>query len=588
MGSRQLNPVLASRVQAISRESLQFLKRLAGATGRNRIARGDVIGVDIGGSAIKIALVRNDRTPQLMDFAVVPLETGAPEGSAEHQAAAITALKRVVRERGLRGKPSVGMVSGLDVALRTSQLPDMSPEDLYSALLLEAQRLVPFEPEWIALDYERLGDTQEAGQGEFLVATCDRRHLESVRKILRDSGLKPAAVTVLPLAFRSMMRATSLHEGAEVTALFDIGRHVTQLCVYSGDQIRFAREISFGGQSLTDALRSVVVPGRGTVSLSEVEAERLKVEHGIPMAEDEARIANGIPLASVSVMLRPVMERLVRDVWSSFDYFNEMFSVDPVQRVHLTGRGAQLHNLVPYLESVLKVPVGLVGHEEELLPRAGRAAREALQDLGFSPALALDDGTGINLLRVQGFSQRDPVERASSHLTLPRVAMAAGLALVADASLITLQKVDAESRLHNLVQARAAATAQAPDLARLQGRIQALRDQESLRDQLFGTSTGWARLLKDLSLRVGGGMRLVSMRPEEVQAQAGNPDSHPSRRVILEGTVARSAERPEYELASTLRSLMNSPFYSEVHLVESAPDETGRTRFVIACTLRNP
>jgi type IV pilus assembly protein PilM len=481
----------------------------------------------------------------------------------------------------------VGLIAGLDVVLRRTTMPEMSRADLLSALTLEAHKHVPFPAEHIALDVERLGTSAEPGRSELLVAACDRRHLSEVHRLLVDAGLKVLGLTVPPLAFRSVMRHTRMAGSDEVTAVFDVGMRATTLCIFKRDELRFSRELSMGSEAFTEALRTIIVPGQATVTLTHEEAERLKLEHGIPMGEDEKKVAGGIPLAHVAIMLRPALERLAREIWGSFDYCNEEFFGESVQRVFLTGRGARLRNLAPYLEGVLKVPVTLLDLGRDVISWSEAGQEPGPGSLGFAPALALEDFTGINLVRALEPASARVRDRVGAVITLPRVATAAALALTVDASLTLLHHAEADSRVRALHKAHAAVQARQPDLQSLETRMQALRTHQVLLARLSGGRTDWALLLKDLSLRVGASLRLSEVRPEESRPDPTAPAGTPGQpRLVLEGTLGLASQRPEQDLAATLRSLMNSPFLQDVRLVECAPDEQGRNRVVISCGLR--
>lgn len=551
-------------------------------------ARGELVGVDLGGSSIKLARIRRGKgKPQVMDlaeFALPPATASAPESRSE---ALREALGELVRSHGLRGKQAVGLVYGLDVVLRRTVMPSMPHADLLSALELDAHKYVPFPSDRIALDYEVIGPTADAGQVELLVAACDRERLAEIYEILSSSGLKVRGITVPPLAFRNLMRHTSLAGSPEVTAFFDVGHRSTNLCIFKGAELRFSRELSLGSHAFTEALRTIIVPGQGTIKLTEEEAERLKLEHGIPMGEDEKKIVGGVALANVGVMLRPTLERLVREIWSSFDYCNEEFFGESVQRVFLTGRGARLINLAAYLESVLRVPVAMFDLGAELAISSGKPAGE-LDSLGFAPALGLEDFSGINLERALLPAEGARARAVAAYLTIPRMATAALLAVAVDAALLELHHDGVQQRVTAVETAQARMTREAPELIKIQARMKASQNRAAIRAQLAMGAPDWSLVLKDLSLRIGPEVRLREIRPEMTHPdQASQPGAMPEQRLVLDGNVDKWVDRPELVVAATMRSLMASAFFSDVRLVESAPSDSSGTRVVITCALRS-
>ena len=110
---------------------------------------------------------------------------------------------------------------------------------------------------------------------------------------------------------------------------------------------------------------------------------------------------------------------------------------------------------------------------------------------------------------------------------------------------------------------------------------------EALRATLDGGGPEWSLLLKDLSLRITHGVWLREVRPEEVLPDGTDPGGGPPpMRLVLEAVLAAGTPQPEAEVASTLNSLMQSPFLGDVRLVESAASDSGATRVVISCALK--
>ncbi|MBI5836062.1 MAG: type IV pilus assembly protein PilM [Candidatus Eisenbacteria bacterium] len=582
-----MNPTALSRLTPTLRRLAAAGTRPLAVPGRRRALRGEVVGVDLGGSCIRLARVRRAGSRlELLSFAEIPIAPALTDESPLRRPEVAAALREALRRHGMAGRPAVALVSGLDVVLRRTTMPDMSRADLLSALALEAHKYVPFAAERIALDVERLGPAAEPGQSDLLVAACDRVRVADARALLTKAGLKVLAITTPPLAFRNVMRHTRLAEGNDVTALFDVGRQTTNLCIFKHDELRFSRELSMGSQAFTEALRTIIVPGQPTVKLTDEEAERLKQEHGIPMGEDEKKVAGGIPLAHVAIMLRPTLERLVREIWGSFDYCNEEFLGESVQRVFLTGRGARLRNFAPYLESVLKVPVTVLDLGADVLASGAPSGVEP-GALGFAPVLALEDLSGLNLVHALEGPEPAEGEKVAALFTLPRIATAAVLALAVDGSMVLMQHAEATGRVRSLTQARAAAQTQEPGLQALEGRMQTLRTHQALLASLSGGRPDWALLLKDLSLRIGPTLRLSEVRPEEQKPDPSAPAGTTARpRVVMEGTLMPSAMRPEEDIATTLRALMASPFFQDVRLVECTPATDGRSHVVIACGLK--
>jgi len=301
----------------------------------------DLVGVDLSDRAVRVVHVvrRGSRVARIESGErLLPNTEFKP---ADRRAALKSALRDLVREMGLKGKHAAAAVSGNEVVIRRMALPEMGRSDLMAALALECRKHVNFAIEDSEIRYEAVGRSDRVGNPELLLSVCvaHRRRLDEIREAVEEAGLRVSLLTTRPVALRALVRATAAMPSDEVVAYLDMGGTNTHITVLKGNDVRFSREFGVGGVTLTDALRAIVVPGQGTVELSYDEAEALKRAHGIPSGAEEAGQAGRIPLSAVAIMLRPILERLARELWNSFDYCNEQFQGEAVSRIVLLGAG---------------------------------------------------------------------------------------------------------------------------------------------------------------------------------------------------------------------------------------------------------
>lgn len=537
------------------------LRELAG-----RITRGlsgawpELVGVDLGGASVKVASAvrRGGRIRRLVTGrrSFAPADDRSP-------ARAEQALRNLVRDLSLTGRPAAVCVLGNEVFVRRLSLPRMAHRDIHPALLLECRKLVNFPIEESELRYEILGPSpaSESTGIELLVSVVRRERIEEARATLTRAGLAPVAVTVVPAALEAILRETAAASPEEVVAYLDMGAHTTHILIVKGDDIRFPREFGVGGATLTEALRAVVVPGRGTVELSAEEAERLKCEHGIPVAGDERLSAEGVPLAAVSIMLRPILERLVRELWNSFDYCNEQYLGEAVTRVVLLGEGSRVPNLPEYLTGVLKIPVTRADLPSEISRRAGRPSVEAEGGAASELALGLAHlpRRAINFLAPAGAGLP---YRLAEAVPQRAAALLAVLLLVSVAVPAQVGVVRERQRIGAL---RAELDTLAPRADAL-SRFRSAREEETrardLLARLSGGQVRWSFVLRDLSHRIGPDVRLTELGMADAEAQ----ETSGGRLIRLTGLLRTDRRRAEDVLAELLTSLESSPVLDQVRL----------------------
>lgn len=531
----------------------------------------DLVGVDLSERSVKVARVirRGSRIAR-----VVSGERDLPgfEGKpSERRLAVESALRDLVRELSLKGKHAAAAVSGAEVVIRRIAMPEMGRSDLLPALTLECRKHVNFPIEEAEIRYEIVGRSDRADARELLLLVCvaHRRRLAEAREALEESGLDPSLLTIRPVALRALRREAHEIASDEVVAYLDVGATNTHITVLKGEDVRFSREFGVGGATLTEALRTIVVPGQGTIELSLDEAEALKRAHGIPLGSEEAGHAGRIPLSAVSIMLRPTLERLVRELWNSFDYCNEQFQGEAVTRLTLLGAGSSVRNLPDYLTGVLKIPVSRAdlarGVAAAVRPRPGGASAEAAPS-ELALGLALTERTALNFAA----PARAGVPYRLAEAVPQRVAAAALAALLVSIALPV--QLDVVKERHRIGVLERGLQELKPRIESVR-RFRATREEETrlhdLLEHLTGGQVLWSYALRDLSHRIGPDVRLTAL--EVVASQEGAPAAAagavpPARELRLTGLLRTGTRRPEDVVGELMQSLERSPVFGSVRL----------------------
>jgi type IV pilus assembly protein PilM len=500
--------------------------------------------------------------------------------AGEDGARAYRPLRDLVLERKLRGRPAAAILEGMDVFVRRLSLPPLRRQDLLPALTLECRTHVPYPLEEAEIRFEVLGPSDQASGGrDVLVAVAPRAAVEEARRALEESGLRPVALTIRPVAMRALVRSTPPSSRGEVTAYLDMGERESQISVFRDDEIRFTRDCGVGIASFTDALRSIVVPGQGTIALGADEAERLLFACGVPRPERDGLAPEGVPVAAVSIMLRPILERLVRELWNSLDYVHEQFQGQAVTRVRLTGEGMAIPGLAEHLAGILKIPVDRADSHDE---RGGR--------LEWTPA------GGLARLHPGGINFLEPARAGAAYRIAEAIPQKVALAV----AVVLLVSVALPAQV-TLVRERQRVTALESELAGVaphRSQVEAFRGARRMEERsrvlharLSGGTPRWSEVLRDLGHRVGRDARLVSLafveRPREGSAL---PDVAPlagdgERTVRIDGLLRRDGYRSERELAELMDSLERSPWWRDVRLVSAQAAGPGRTRFTLLASV---
>jgi len=153
---------------------------------------------------------------------------------------------------------------------------------------------------------------------------------------------------------------------------------------------RFNRISSLAGNQFTQAIANVM-------NLTFDEAEALKLQVGLPDVESGM---SDVPEGIDPSLVQPVQESLEREVNKfiaevrrSLDYYlTQTAQVRTIQRILLTGSGAQLKNLAGYLEKGLQAKVEIGDPLAYVKPVSGSQQAVTSDSYGSVVAIGLAMG----------------------------------------------------------------------------------------------------------------------------------------------------------------------------------------------------
>ena len=487
------------------------------------------IGLDIGTSSVKMALVKNG-TPS------GPVETGMKElplftTADNYKKSAASALGELFRGVNIARSDFILTVNCDKTYLKRVKAPYMPRNELKDAIKLEAKGYFPFAVDDAELDFEILGDVVDKGAHKYdlLVAISPKTTIRNGLEALQKFGITPKAV--IPASYGLFRFASSLPSNREgVRCFVDIGSANTELIILKDGLIVFYRKLPAAGRDLTKAMTGVLISDKGKVQLSMEEAERIKKSVGLPSTDDTTLIENKITPSYALSLIRPLVENLAGEIGRCFDYYREESGDSQVRSLALSGGGACLKNLSAFLKEELGVEVSACGDK-------GR--------FGVVTGAALAGAGGINLL--------PPEIKEEKKIFIKRSGMeVAGVSiLLISAFLYIGLKIQLANFDKRIAAAKYELSALVPQMARAEARILAYK---ALKDE-----PQWEDIFKELS----------HLLPDSVHIERMRMDNNV---LTINGVVA--SETGEETLADLI-NVLEKGIFNNVKLVESKNLEGG-------------
>ncbi len=399
----------------------------------------------------------------------------------------------------------------------------------------------------------------------------------------------------------------------EVVALIDLGAEKTGIHLFKNGKLQFSREVTPAGDDITRAIMEGLGHEADPRLLYE-QAEKIKQSVRIPSKDDsenfdevlqpigKAKVQEESTPQSTSLWMRPVLERLVSEIGRSLDYYRTQFNVERVNRLLLTGGGACLKNIAPFLSNELQLPVEEFNPIREIPFDAKKMDAPLLDQRGthFTVALglALSESKRIELLPI-----REPLwskirSRMGIFILIPLILFLgfSGILWKMSGEVATLQK-DLDLKI-----------AQVKDLETLRTKLTLLKEREEKTKQdlllLPASSTvsiPYQEILREVSQVVPGNMTLTLFEiqakgkplrkgPPSLKSQGEESLKDGQKELHLTGLAFGSDLYCLTALAQIIEGLEKAPFFKNAKLISADENKHYNqpgTEFEIICDL-NP
>jgi type IV pilus assembly protein PilM len=217
----------------------------------------NLIGVDIGSSAIKVCQLRDTRKGyglMRLGFAPLPPQT-IVDGHVMNSQAVIEGLGRVFADARIRQREIALSISGQAVIIRKITVPMMTPAELDEQIQWEAEQHIPFDIKDVHVDYEVLRRRPEAGQMDLLLVAAKRDEINDYTQIARSAKLKPMVVDIDAFTVQNLFELNRGIPQDQTFAIINVGASLASINIISRGVSAFTRDIANGGNYITEQVQ---------------------------------------------------------------------------------------------------------------------------------------------------------------------------------------------------------------------------------------------------------------------------------------------------------------------------------------------
>jgi len=536
----------------------------------------ETIGLDIGSHAIKlVALKMTSKGPFLTHLGIRKIPYGVVEIKELSEI-----LKQMLRQSGIKTKRVRMSLSGSGSIIRRIIIPSMPKSEMKEAIRWEIKAHLPFPIEKARIDFHILDEFVEDGvkKLDLIVVASPEDLIERTLSIAEGAGLQMTHLDAAPFALWNALSSWDWLKKEEAIALIDLGAEKTGIHIFKDGILQFSREVTPAGADITQAIMEEISSKETPQTLYE-EAERIKQEVGIPSETQPKKMSKeSVHLSKISFLLRPLLEKMTGEMRRSMDYFRNQFNMERVDRVLLTGGGANLKNLSSYLTHELNCPVQLFNPLKGILFDPKKIDPQVLDEEGSSLAIAF----GIAIpepKRIELLPAREPI--------FTRIQITKWIPIIAP--LITLSIFfwivwDMNGKLVSLQKELDLKKAKVANIEALKSRLKLLKEKEekikqelSLYPSSLSTPVPYREILRVIHQILPENMTLTHLeihqkgKPIQKETKALKPEGSQTdeKEIYLSGLVFGTDLNCLNALAQFIERLENSPHFKNVRLISA-------------------
>jgi type IV pilus assembly protein PilM len=307
----------------------------------------NLVGVDIGTSSVKVVQVRESgKGVQLLKYGAEPLPPQSlVDGHVMNSGAVVDALRKLFKDLRIGQKEVALSIAGNSVIIKKLNLPLMKREELEEQIQWEAEQHIPYDISEVEIDYNVLGENADSGQMDVLLVAAKKEQIQDILEVAKEAKLRPLVVDIAAFVLQNTYELNYGFNPGESIALIIVGAEVTTVNIVHGNMPQFTRDISNGGNSITEEIQKQL-----QVSFDEAEAYKAGGElHSHEVVPQEV---NGI--------ITSVVDALAGEVQRSLDFYMATSSRGEVSRIFVTGGTAKIPYLRTAIERRSRMPVELM------------------------------------------------------------------------------------------------------------------------------------------------------------------------------------------------------------------------------------
>lgn len=542
------------------------------------------IGIDIGYAAVTVVRGAKVRGKwDVSDYQRIPLPSGIDKGTEEFN----EFLKSTVRPlcQGARKCQIWAVMSSTRAKAHIIRIPKVPDKYLATTIYWKLKKDVyPTEDDFF-YDFKVVGESSDPEGGssklDVMCYSAPAAEVERFRNFFSSIEIPIFGISTPPLAIQNIFINDIIPVQKRQIACLFIGNSYSRVDLYSDKKLILSRDIKTGIDSMVHLLMDAGLAGEEE-GLSHEKAQEILFSFG---PAEEATVAGeeggGLESNNLEKIVSPALQRLVRQIVNTFEYFTNELGQEKIERIYVSGMMPVNNMVLGYLSEHLGIETELFDPLKTLVKEDSLSVRTSLIPT-FGVAISNNAFTPNYLLSYKDKQKTAYIKKFNNAILAGLIAM-----VIACSSVIAF-----EWRATSNKKAELAQLEQQQRNVRLvtRGVIDGMLSSSSQKQQAFvSVSKRYMvmAILSELSSLTPAQVGLTSFNfnlPE--QSKTGAPEKS-GITIAMEGVISGNRDTLDAELAAYVMKLRASLIFSDVTISKSTIDSAKKeTHLIFALNLK--
>lgn len=300
----------------------------------------EFFGLDIGNTAIRLVQLKNASSRSSLiayGSAAIPFGLAQSDSNVDLQNLA-QIIKELVLKTRISTKNAVTALPGSAVFTAVVKLPFMTHGELAKAIKYQAEQNIPLHIKDVKIDWQVIRQDPNSKEMAVMIVAAPTGKVDKIMQLMTLAGLEVEALETSPIAMaRSLVSPTD-----PLVLILDMGATSTEIAIVENGIVSHTRSLPAAGYAFTRAISQ-------NLGLDTDQAEQFKKRFGLSQDKLEGQVYKTI---------KPILNNIVDEIERSAAFYGEQFG-NTLSRIVLTGGSARLPEFSNYLNSALKMDVGI-------------------------------------------------------------------------------------------------------------------------------------------------------------------------------------------------------------------------------------